>query len=49
MWATCCPAPVATAFGGSADLECDVLVLGGGPGGYSAAFRAAMALSMSPK
>ncbi|MEI2625383.1 MAG: biotin/lipoyl-containing protein, partial [Giesbergeria sp.] len=29
------------AFGGAADLECDVLVLGGGPGGYSAAFRAA--------
>jgi dihydrolipoamide dehydrogenase len=28
-------------FGGAADLECDVLVLGGGPGGYSAAFRAA--------
>ena len=26
---------------GSADLECDVLVLGAGPGGYSAAFRAA--------
>ncbi len=25
----------------SADLSCDVLVLGGGPGGYSAAFRAA--------
>ena len=24
-----------------ADLDCDVLVLGGGPGGYSAAFRAA--------
>ncbi|MDR3086402.1 MAG: dihydrolipoyl dehydrogenase, partial [Azoarcus sp.] len=24
-----------------ADLECDMLVLGGGPGGYSAAFRAA--------
>ncbi|MGE4377722.1 MAG: dihydrolipoyl dehydrogenase [Burkholderiaceae bacterium] len=24
-----------------ADLECDLLVLGGGPGGYSAAFRAA--------
>jgi len=23
------------------DLTCDVLVLGGGPGGYSAAFRAA--------
>ena len=28
-------------FGGSADMDCDVLVLGGGPGGYSAAFRAA--------
>src|SRR5687767_14289799 len=26
---------------GSADLACDVLVLGAGPGGYSAAFRAA--------
>lgn len=26
---------------GGADLECDVLVLGGGPGGYSAAFRSA--------
>src|SRR6218665_757907 len=25
----------------TADLECDLLVLGGGPGGYSAAFRAA--------
>ena len=35
------PAPTASSFGGSADLECDVLVLGGGPGGYSAAFRAA--------
>ncbi len=31
----------AAAYGGSADLECDVLVLGAGPGGYSAAFRAA--------
>ena len=31
----------ALAFGGKADLDCDVLVLGGGPGGYSAAFRAA--------
>ncbi len=29
------------AFEGSADLQCDVLVLGAGPGGYSAAFRAA--------
>ena len=35
------PAPTAAAFGGSADVTCDVLVLGGGPGGYSAAFRAA--------
>ncbi|WP_298214650.1 FAD-dependent oxidoreductase, partial [Acidovorax sp.] len=33
--------PVASSFAGTADLECDVLVLGGGPGGYSAAFRAA--------
>src|SRR5687767_7576347 len=32
-------APPAPATG--ADLECDVLVLGAGPGGYSAAFRAA--------
>ena len=31
----------AASFGGTADGECDVLVLGGGPGGYSAAFRAA--------
>ncbi|HEY9026830.1 MAG TPA: FAD-dependent oxidoreductase, partial [Burkholderiaceae bacterium] len=35
------PVPVASTYGGGADLECDVLVLGGGPGGYSAAFRAA--------
>ena len=35
------PAPTATSFGGNADIECDVVVLGGGPGGYSAAFRAA--------
>ena len=34
-------APTAASFGGSADMECDLLVLGGGPGGYSAAFRAA--------
>ena len=31
----------ASSFTGTADLECDLLVLGGGPGGYSAAFRAA--------
>ena len=35
------PAPTAAQHQGSADVECDVLVLGGGPGGYSAAFRAA--------
>jgi dihydrolipoamide dehydrogenase len=38
------PSPAASAAGayaGGADLECDVLVLGAGPGGYSAAFRAA--------
>ncbi|HEX4886229.1 MAG TPA: dihydrolipoyl dehydrogenase [Casimicrobiaceae bacterium] len=30
-----------SAFAGAADVECDMLVLGAGPGGYSAAFRAA--------
>jgi dihydrolipoamide dehydrogenase len=34
-------APVAASHSGKADIECDVLVLGAGPGGYSAAFRAA--------
>ncbi|MBR0566124.1 dihydrolipoyl dehydrogenase [Azoarcus sp. L1K30] len=34
-------APAAASHGGTADLECDMLVLGAGPGGYSAAFRAA--------
>ena len=34
-------APQAAQHTGSADLDCDVLVLGSGPGGYSAAFRAA--------
>ena len=34
-------APVAASHSGGADIECDVMVLGGGPGGYSAAFRAA--------
>jgi dihydrolipoamide dehydrogenase len=34
-------APAPSKFSGSADVECDVLVLGSGPGGYSAAFRAA--------
>src|SRR5690606_10393186 len=31
----------AASFSGSAEHSCDVLVLGAGPGGYSAAFRAA--------
>jgi dihydrolipoamide dehydrogenase len=31
----------AGSYTGAADLECDLLVLGAGPGGYSAAFRAA--------
>ena len=35
------PAPAASAFNGSVDIECDTLVLGAGPGGYTAAFRAA--------
>lgn len=35
------PAPQAASYAGGADLECDMLVLGAGPGGYSAAFRAA--------
>ena len=34
-------APAAVSFSGQTDLDCDVVVLGGGPGGYSAAFRAA--------
>lgn len=35
------PAPVAAAHSGGNDLECEIVVLGAGPGGYSAAFRAA--------
>ena len=41
------PAPSAAAsnaprrFAGTADITCDMMVLGAGPGGYSAAFRAA--------
>src|SRR6185369_2499555 len=31
----------AASFSGKVDAECDLIVLGGGPGGYSAAFRAA--------
>ena len=35
------PASAASSYAGGADVECDLLVLGAGPGGYSAAFRAA--------
>ena len=38
--ASASPAPAASTAA-TADLECDMLVLGSGPGGYSAAFRAA--------
>ena len=33
--------PPPAAFEGDVDVECDVVVLGAGPGGYTAAFRAA--------
>uniref|UniRef100_UPI0005C29FFD dihydrolipoyl dehydrogenase n=1 Tax=Pseudacidovorax intermedius TaxID=433924 RepID=UPI0005C29FFD len=47
--AAAAPAPVAPAvapapagsYSGQVDIECDTLVLGAGPGGYSAAFRSA--------
>jgi dihydrolipoamide dehydrogenase len=39
--ATPTPATAVTPSEGPANPDCDVLVLGGGPGGYSAAFRAA--------
>ena len=35
------PAPKAGQYSGKVDHECEVLVLGAGPGGYSAAFRSA--------
>ena len=34
-------APTAASFAGAADIQCEMLVLGAGPGGYSAAFRSA--------
>src|SRR5262249_8285142 len=34
-------APTTGAFAGAADIECEMLVLGAGPGGSSAAFRSA--------
>ena len=40
--ASASPAPQAAApVSGKADIECEMLVLGAGPGGYSAAFRSA--------
>ena len=39
--ATPAPAPKAATHAGGADITCDTLVLGAGPGGYSAAFRSA--------
>jgi dihydrolipoamide dehydrogenase len=35
------PVPGAATYSGKADVECELLVLGAGPGGYSAAFRSA--------
>lgn len=35
------PAPIASSYTGKVDVECDMMVLGAGPGGYSAAFRSA--------
>ena len=35
------PVPAAAQWSGKADIECGLMVLGSGPGGYSAAFRAA--------
>ncbi|HZX28039.1 MAG TPA: dihydrolipoyl dehydrogenase [Telluria sp.] len=34
-------APAGSSYAGKVDLECDMMVLGAGPGGYSAAFRSA--------
>jgi dihydrolipoamide dehydrogenase len=39
--AAAAPVPAAATYSGTVDLECEMLVLGSGPGGYSAAFRAA--------
>ncbi len=35
------PAPIAVSFSGDVDISTEVVVLGSGPGGYTAAFRAA--------
>ncbi len=34
-------APAGSSYSGQVDITCEMMVLGGGPGGYSAAFRAA--------
>ncbi len=39
--AVAAPIPNTASYGGKADIECEMLVLGAGPGGYSAAFRSA--------
>jgi dihydrolipoamide dehydrogenase len=39
--AAAAPAPAAGSYTGNVDQECQMLVLGAGPGGYSGAFRAA--------
>ena len=38
---TSAPGPAGADYKGRVDVECTLMVLGGGPGGYSAAFRAA--------
>lgn len=35
------PAPAMASYAGKVDVECEMMVLGAGPGGYSAAFRSA--------
>jgi len=35
------PVPGGATYSGKADIECEMVVIGAGPGGYSAAFRAA--------
>ncbi|MDX1813021.1 MAG: biotin/lipoyl-containing protein, partial [Gammaproteobacteria bacterium] len=39
--AAAAPAPQAAAYSGDVDVSAEVVVLGSGPGGYTAAFRAA--------
>jgi len=39
--AAAAPVPAAKTYSGKVDVECEMLVLGAGPGGYSAAFRSA--------